>query len=387
MPTKGQTKRRSANQPEDQRVKRTRVSRACDQCRVAREKCDGAQPTCSTCIGTRRRCSYTANPKKRGIQPGYIRTLELSLAYLFQQNPENETSLNDILAQGGPDSLLLSRDSKDSTKLHRRWRKTTFYTDVDKQLSGGEPSRNELPEQHFPSSSDEASEADAPVVTSMSRTHDQNGYTQADARSSGLQQLHVVDRHTDHLDLNDATDARMPKLRAGPTIEWPQFTAHSRTQPLESSIVPYQHHATGMQMSTPDPLSSMFPDIQLADPLSASALETFPEPHSTTVSLLTTSEPSQNDPRYPQVISDFEGFFDELASLECATRPDNQPQFMQNLGFGPEASMAELFSEYIPMQSSASSTSDDTAPVNFGQYGFNDTSCAQEIPGDRPLFH
>jgi hypothetical protein len=259
MPTKGQTKRRSANQPEDQRVKRTRVSRACDQCRVAREKCDGAQPTCSTCIGTKRGCSYTANPKKRGIQTGYIRTLELSLAYLFQQNSENETSLKEILVRGGPDLLLLSRDLKDSNKLHRRWRKTTFYTDVDKQLSGGEPSRHELPEQHFPSSSDEASEADAPSFTNMNRTHDQGGYTQADARSSGLQQLHVVNRHTDHLDPNDATDARMQKLQAGPTIEWPQSIAHSHTQPLESSIVPYQYHATGMQISTLDPLSSMFP--------------------------------------------------------------------------------------------------------------------------------
>jgi hypothetical protein len=45
---------------------------------------------------------------------------------------------------------------------------------------------------------------------------------------------------------------------------------------------------------------------------------------------------------------------------------------MQNLGFGPEASMADLFSEYIPMQSSAFLSGDDTAPVNFDQYGFYD---------------
>jgi hypothetical protein len=60
--------------------------------------------------------------------------------------------------------------------------------------------------------------------------------------------------------------------------------------------------------------------------------------------------------------------------MDTAARPDNQPQFMQNLGFGLEASIADLFSEYIPMQSSAFSTRDDTAPVNFGQYGFYDTS-------------
>jgi hypothetical protein len=140
--------KRLATQATDKPVKRTRVSRACDQCRIAREKCDGAQPTCSTCSTSRRACTYTAAIKKRGIQPGYIRALELALAYLFQHDPENETLINDKLAQGGTSSLLLGRDSKDSNKLHRRWRKARFYTEVDRLLSGGEPAR------HDPSSSD-----------------------------------------------------------------------------------------------------------------------------------------------------------------------------------------------------------------------------------------
>jgi hypothetical protein len=143
--------KRCANQATDQPVKRTRVSRACDQCRLAREKCNGLQPTCSTCSKSRRACTYTANVKKRGIQPGYIRALELALAYLFQHDPENETLVHEKLAQNRSASLLLSRDSKESNKLHRRWRKTRFYTDVDKLLSGGEPSRHE---QSEPLSSD-----------------------------------------------------------------------------------------------------------------------------------------------------------------------------------------------------------------------------------------
>lgn len=37
-----------------------------------------------------------------------------------------------------------------------------------------------------------------------------------------------------------------------------------------------------------------------------------------------------------------ETFFDELASLDGAERVESQPQFMQNLGFAPDARIADL---------------------------------------------
>lgn len=114
--------------------KRKRVSRACDSCRAAREKCDG-QPICSTCVASDRGCTYTANPKKRGIQPGYIRTLELTLAWLFQ-NSEAETIVNRELCKEA--AILLQRDTKESNKLHRSWRRSKFCKDVEKLLSGAE---------------------------------------------------------------------------------------------------------------------------------------------------------------------------------------------------------------------------------------------------------
>jgi hypothetical protein len=161
MSTQGATKRR-ATQAVDKPVKRTRVSRACDQCRTAREKCDGAQPICSTCSASRRVCTYTANVKKRGIQPGYIRALELALAFLFQHDPGNEALVNDKLAEGGSSSLLLSRNSKDSNKLHKRWRKARFYADVDKLLSGGEPSRHDQSEPLSQDSDEKQSDTEEP---------------------------------------------------------------------------------------------------------------------------------------------------------------------------------------------------------------------------------
>ena len=146
--------------PAEKPAKRTRVSRACDQCRIAREKCDGLQPICTTCSSSKRQCAYTANPKKRGIQPGYIRSLELALAWLFQLHPDNETQLNDRLAHEGTGSVFLSRNSKESNKLHKRWRKAQFYADVDKLLSGGEPSRHAHSEPPSPQSDDEDSDAE-----------------------------------------------------------------------------------------------------------------------------------------------------------------------------------------------------------------------------------
>ena len=171
MPTQSQQKRRSATQDPDKPAKRTRVSRACDQCRTAREKCDGGQPTCFTCLSSKRGCTYTTNPKKRGIQPGYIRVLELALATLFQRNAENERYLNDRLAREGLSSLLLSRDSRESNKLHKQWRKTRFNRDVDTLLSGGEPSRHDSKPSSTQGEDDDNSDVEetaAPALTPAS---------------------------------------------------------------------------------------------------------------------------------------------------------------------------------------------------------------------------
>ncbi|KAK1919405.1 hypothetical protein P3342_013144 [Pyrenophora teres f. teres] len=705
MPAQSQAKRRSAPQPEEKPAKRTRISRACDQCRLAREKCDGIQPVCSTCSGASRQCSYTANPKKRGIQPGYIRTLELALAWLFQQNAENEVALNEKLAKEGASSLLLSRDSKESNKLHRRWRKAKFYTNVDKQLSGGETSRHEQP-NYLSHSSDEDSDAEEAPVANVGHRRECTEYEPAVTVSSGLQHpdtapqgptttrpsvlmptdsyklfevyfthiqswlpicekhdvlksaysyplhgvpaiseqpdsgsyaelwsilaiallhdtstnseaststrsamaaksyenaksmipselgqfeaghikallnlavfnmtqsqtaaawlligfasraLQVIDqpilltdpRHKhihygcfllesmialqlnrrpyvrkaelnhlgaidengleewqpwsgfggpspdgrrspllalstfnnilelvdilssiqnpetpSHKDafrerlerwevllptqlacldiepplpfltpplallqatyhvacfasspsdlrlhrlldvlehccqqlglqhipppiksllefvcrqviysvLNEANRTRLQKLREKITAQWPNQQVPNTTQTHESTFIPFRDQRNALKAANPDPLQSIFPDTQPMAQLPANTPNLFfPDSHSTIEPLLMAPSPSQSDTRYTEPINDLESFFDELASLDRATRPDDQPQFMQNLGFGPEASMADLFSEYIPMQSSSFAASDVTSSVQFDQYGF-----------------
>jgi hypothetical protein len=138
IPSQGSNKRRATDAPPPNNTnssKRSRVSRACDQCRAAREKCDG-KPLCSACAISRRNCTYTTNPKKRGIQPGYIRTLELSLTWIFDHS-NAEAILNQKLALEGSSSVLLAKGTKESNKLHKTWRRSKFSRDVDLLLAGG----------------------------------------------------------------------------------------------------------------------------------------------------------------------------------------------------------------------------------------------------------
>ena len=115
--------------------KRQRVSRACDQCRAAREKCSGER-NCHQCVSQNRPCTYETSPKKRGVQTGYIRTLEVALAWVFDTVPESEKSLIGIMTkQGGEAKSLLA--GKDTNRFHKKWRKSRVHKEIDRILSGG----------------------------------------------------------------------------------------------------------------------------------------------------------------------------------------------------------------------------------------------------------
>lgn len=118
--------------------KRSRVSRACDQCRASREKCDGAQPVCLTCTSQKRTCSYEEQPKKRGIQPNYIRTLELTLSWVFRTFPECEMKLAASLAASDDAATrqLIAGKAGQSESLHQAWRDNIICRQIDQMLSG-----------------------------------------------------------------------------------------------------------------------------------------------------------------------------------------------------------------------------------------------------------
>ncbi|KAJ0122539.1 quinic acid utilization activator [Diaporthe amygdali] len=174
----------NTNSARDAPVKRQRVSRACDQCRAAREKCDGIQPLCFPCVSQNRACTYEANPKKRGVQTGYIKTLEVALAWLFDKVPGCEESLENLLMHEGGQgqSLLVGKDSEKSNRLHKRWRRSKVHRGIDRILSGGEVS------QPRPESDDGDSDAEQANKASI-LTHSQTpsaGPEPPSARSDGL---------------------------------------------------------------------------------------------------------------------------------------------------------------------------------------------------------
>ncbi|KAI7529642.1 hypothetical protein KC331_g15107 [Hortaea werneckii] len=127
-----------SSQDRQQAPKRSRVSRACDQCRASREKCDGMQPVCQTCVSQSRKCSYDEQPKKRGIQPNYIRTLELTLSWISKSFPDSEKAL--AAALGDPEdvtrNLIAGKDPR-AEALHQRWRTSVICRQIDQMLSGG----------------------------------------------------------------------------------------------------------------------------------------------------------------------------------------------------------------------------------------------------------
>ncbi|KAH8881474.1 hypothetical protein GQ53DRAFT_735224 [Thozetella sp. PMI_491] len=115
-------------------AKRQRVSRACDQCRAARERCDG-KPQCHPCVSQNRSCTYQTNPKKRGVQTGYIRTLEVALAWVFERVPDSEAALHGLLARQGEEGRSLLAGSN-TNRFHRKWRKSRVQKAIERVLSG-----------------------------------------------------------------------------------------------------------------------------------------------------------------------------------------------------------------------------------------------------------
>lgn len=123
--------------------KRQRVSLACDACRSAREKCDGVRPQCGTCSAEKRSCSYTPALRKRGIRTGYLRAVELSLAWIFSRLPNAEEALHQIFVENGgsaADQLFVSK-GKASRRLYKQWIRGRIYNDIDKLLSEDRPAQ------------------------------------------------------------------------------------------------------------------------------------------------------------------------------------------------------------------------------------------------------
>ncbi|KAJ9197576.1 transcriptional regulator family: Fungal Specific TF [Paecilomyces variotii] len=117
--------------------KRQRVSRACDQCRSKKDKCDGAQPECSTCVSLRRPCTYRTNPKKRGLPTGYIRTLELLWGLAFSEIEGSEEVVRVLLRKANILRHLaaIGKEGEAADTPHATWKNSVVLKEIEKLLS------------------------------------------------------------------------------------------------------------------------------------------------------------------------------------------------------------------------------------------------------------
>lgn len=137
-----------SDEEEERSRKRHRVSRACDTCRRRKERCDGDQPSCQRCIAASRTCYY--NPtKKRGLRPGYVRTLEILLGLLLRAFTGAEDLLSSVLNQRIDESHLQKiqlqqrTDPLDVASLLEVWRKSTVLEELQNVLNSGDAVEDE----------------------------------------------------------------------------------------------------------------------------------------------------------------------------------------------------------------------------------------------------
>ncbi|CAG7941998.1 unnamed protein product [Penicillium salamii] len=90
--------------------KRQRIYRACDQCRRRKSKCDGEQPSCSICRVADRSCTYENGGGRRGLAPGYVRSLETILGLVIQHVPNSEKTVHDLLAKSRNNDHFFAKD-------------------------------------------------------------------------------------------------------------------------------------------------------------------------------------------------------------------------------------------------------------------------------------
>ncbi|KAI9239839.1 MAG: hypothetical protein BYD32DRAFT_365809, partial [Podila humilis] len=56
--------------------KRSKITKACDNCRRRRVKCDGVPDGCGGCKAAKTQCVYTTSNTKRGPPKGYVEVIE-----------------------------------------------------------------------------------------------------------------------------------------------------------------------------------------------------------------------------------------------------------------------------------------------------------------------
>lgn len=134
------------------RHKRQRISRACQPCRKSKLKCNGAKPRCATCSSAKRVCSYTPNPRRRGLKTGYVRALECLWALVFQNVANSETTVENLAKKAFQKGLRFREEDNNVDysipRLLEIWRSSRVQLLIDDALDASEDSDDENTKIH-----------------------------------------------------------------------------------------------------------------------------------------------------------------------------------------------------------------------------------------------
>jgi hypothetical protein len=161
------------------------------------------------------------------------------------------------------------------------------------------------------------------------------------------------------------TISREPFSQAGPSQASIQSLPPQFDEPIPARTQQMQDQASLFGTLLPDMDPSQSEQIPQTIAISPNQLE----PDLTSPAL---------DDYDPSISGDLESFFDELASLHGAKKIQNQPQFMQNLGFAPEVSMADLLAtqsgQYFSLDPSTYGAENENGPLQFPLSDYYDAS-------------
>lgn len=116
---------------------RVRITRACNECRRRKDRCDGQRPACESCRQIGHPCSYNPS-KKRGLRTGYVRALEILLGLVFGSVNGTESWVAGILdGQRTSASFCLAQQQPEHSveTIIEVWRKSSVLHRVETLLT------------------------------------------------------------------------------------------------------------------------------------------------------------------------------------------------------------------------------------------------------------
>ncbi|KIW17010.1 hypothetical protein PV08_04201 [Exophiala spinifera] len=179
QPTRPRKRRRGAGIDEIDNASGTvtepirRASRACDQCRLQKKRCDSGHP-CDACAKTSLDCRYGQQSKKRGFATGYVHIVEALWALVFKAVPGSQEATLRLLQRSnigyddeGKASLFnLQFDAVDSSR--KAWLSSSIRHEIDKLVSNLEDTTGDALKDRLQPETGKEGKPSAPLGTNFS---------------------------------------------------------------------------------------------------------------------------------------------------------------------------------------------------------------------------